>query len=140
MACANYPEDDPDFMDQLRKEFPLAIRSLRNHPSLAWWSGDNECGMHGDARDLDYPGRKIADEITGPLLHDLDPSRDFMLTSPYGGSPNNTRTVGDSHCSAAFDLATVSDEEFKAVDYRERINNLYARFISECTLCLALRL
>ena len=131
MACANYPEDDPDFMDQLRKEFPLAIRSLRNHPSLAWWSGDNECGMHGDARDLDYPGRKIADEITGPLLHDLDPSRDFMLTSPYGGSPNNTRTVGDSHCSAAFDLATVSDEEFKAVDYRERINNLYARFISE---------
>lgn len=131
MACAQYPEDDPCFLGQLWDEFPSAISSLRNHPSLAWWSGDNECGMHGDAYDLNYAGRKIAEEITGRLLHDLDPSRDFMLTSPFGGYPNNTRTVGDSHCSAAFELAQVSDEEFRSLDYRTRIGRIYARFISE---------
>ena len=55
MACAWYPEDDPDFIEVMRAEIPAAIRMLRNHPSLVWWSGDNENGMNHDADDPHFP-------------------------------------------------------------------------------------
>ena len=42
MACGEYPEDQQDFLETLRKEGAYAAKRIRNHPSLAWWTGDNE--------------------------------------------------------------------------------------------------
>ncbi|MHB9037812.1 MAG: beta-mannosidase [Armatimonadota bacterium] len=133
MACAKYPEDAQEFMDNLRAEIPSAIRTLRNHPSLAWWCGDNECGMDCDSDDPSYPGRKIADEISGPACRSLDPSRTFWMTSPYGGRPKSSLTIGDCHYSGIWDndLHFVSKSDMK--DYRERIN-IVGRFLSESAI------
>lgn len=121
MACAHYPEDDPEFMDNLRVEIPAAVRMLRNNPSLAWWSGDNEDGMHCDFDDPNYPGRKIAEEISGPAVRDLDPSRNFLPTSPYGGRSNSCLTVGDCHHSGMWDEQMTFVTKSDMTDYRDRI-------------------
>ena len=127
MACADYPEDDPEFLEQLRQEFAKAIRLLRNHPSLIFWAGNNENGIWGD-QDADFAGKKISVEIAGPLLRRLDPARPFRITSPYGGKINNCREVGDCHDSAWF-----SEEFFRSdmTDYYERVENFWGRFLSE---------
>ena len=127
LSCAGYPEDDPDFMRQMEEEAPRVIRRLRNHPALALWSGDNECGMN-DPADSDYVGKRIAAEITGRACRELDPSRPFRMTCPYGGPANNDRFTGDCHLSAWY------PEEFHHTDmsdYRQRIGALTGRFMSE---------
>ncbi len=127
LACAWYPEDDPRFMDMIRREFDVVIRQLRNHPSLAFWCGDNELGM-GESEESAYNGRAIADTVSGPLCATLDPSRPFRKTSPYGGTPNNTPDRGDCHISSWL------DRDFQLspmTDYRERIRDLWGRFVSE---------
>lgn len=125
MACALYPEDDPEFKDRLRKEFPAAVRMLRNNPSLAWWTGDNECGM-GDDFDADYWGKRISTAITNPVCAELDPSRTFMPTSSFGGRPNNSLTIGDCHYSAIWRYIDNPDMS----DYVRRIG-FVGRFMSE---------
>ena len=127
MSCAKYPEDDPDFMSQMEEEAPRVIRRLRNHPSLAFWSGDNECGMN-DPEDSDYAGKKVATEITGRYCRELDPSRPFRMTSPYGGSPNNSTNIGDCHAGAWYDEGFHRSE---MSDYRQRIDAITGRFLSE---------
>ena len=127
LACAEYPEEDPDFLKGLRKEFRQAIKLLRNHPSLVWWSGNNELGMNADP-DSPFPGKKLAQEVSGSLCRVLDPSRPFLPTSPFGGVPNNSPDAGDCHRSAWY------DSEFMHSDmrrYRERIAKCSGRFVSE---------
>jgi beta-mannosidase len=134
MACGAYPADDPDFMAKLRPEIPAVVRLLRNHPSLVWWAGDNENGMHHDFDDANAPYAIIASQITGPTCRELDPSRTFMPSSPFGGRKNTSITIGDSHFSAFFDndLRFVAQSDMR--DYRERIN-LVGRFMSESAMC-----
>lgn len=127
LSCASYPEDDPDFMDQLRDEFPKVIRMLRNHPSLVLWAGDNECGMFASPDD-DYPGKIICHTISGPICTSMDPSRPYRYSSPYGGSPKNCITHGDCHESAWY-----VEDLFQGdmSDYQQRIARLGGRFLSE---------
>lgn len=130
-ACASYPEDDEDFMNVVREETPEVIRAIRNHPSLAWWVGDNENRLGSDFDDPNAPGRKIADEVTGPACARLDPDRPFFATSPIGGRPNNALTIGDCHASY---LPTTQSEIDAGLDaYKKRIENAIGRFQSECT-------
>ncbi len=103
LACAHYPEDDPEFQSQLRDEFEKAIRMLRNNPCLIFWCGDNELGLFNKSDDR-WNGRKIAEEITGPLCAKLDPLRPFRLTSPHGGDLNNSPDSGDCHSSPLWDF------------------------------------
>lgn len=42
LACENPPQMQW-FKDELREEAVAVIKKLRQHPSLALWSGDNEC-------------------------------------------------------------------------------------------------
>lgn len=131
MACAQYPEDDPDFMDAMRAEIPAAIRTLRNHPSLVLWNGDNENGMNSNSDDPAYWGRKVAEEISGPACRELDPSRPFMPTSPYGGKPNNCATIGDCHMAyLPWDSKMLSGD---LTDYKDGISRQIGRFMSEST-------
>jgi beta-mannosidase len=134
MACGAYPADDADFMAKLRVEIPAAVRLLRNHPSLVWWAGDNENGMHHDFDDAKAPYAVIAAQISGPACRDLDPSRTFLPSSPFGGRKNTSITIGDSHFSAFFDndLRFVAQSDMS--DYRERIN-IVGRFMSESAMC-----
>ncbi|MCE5197718.1 MAG: sugar-binding domain-containing protein [Armatimonadota bacterium] len=134
MACARYPEDMPEFMDEMRKEIPAMVRKLRNNPSLVWWTGDNENGMHDDFDNCAYPGRKIADEICEPVIRELDPSRPFMPTSPYGGRPNTSLTIGDCHFTAFWDEDWKFITDAGMTNYRDRVKTV-GRFMSESAIC-----
>ncbi|MBE9918100.1 hypothetical protein G8C92_29305 [Paenibacillus donghaensis] len=131
MACGTYPEADEQWTDSLTVEIEGAVRSLRNHPSLVWWNGDNENGMSGNEEDTDYPGRSIAERITGRLCAELDPSRPFQPTSPYGGSSNNSITIGTAHYTGV--LLEMIDY-FRGTDmrdYRSYFAGLLSRFCPE---------
>lgn len=100
LACARFPEDDEEFMEQMRMEIPKAIRMLRNHTSLVWWAGDNENACHYDWDDPGAPGVRLCREVYYPALDALDPSRPFRPSSPYGGMNNCSATIGDAHMTA----------------------------------------
>ncbi len=86
MACGSYPEEDAHFMELLGQETEHAARRLRNHPSLAWWCGDNENGIDGTEQEP-YNGRRAALEIAAPVLRRLDGRRMFLPTSPLRRRP-----------------------------------------------------
>ena len=129
MACARYPQDDPEFRAEISREIPAAIRMLRNHPSLAWWSGDNESGMDFDWDAGDCWGHKIIGEITAPALRELDPGRPFFPTSPFGGRGNTCMTIGDVHTSAMPTGGRIMEMDWE--HYRTWIDNAVGRFNSE---------
>ncbi|BBI36571.1 beta-mannosidase [Cohnella abietis] len=131
MACGTYPEEDGEWAASLAVEAEGVIRSLRSRPSLIMWNGDNENGMFDGEDDPDYPGRAIAERITGRLCAELDPSRSFLPTSPFGGNKNNSFTIGTAHYTGAlfdiFDYLRHTDMR----DYRAYFAGLLSRFCPE---------
>ena len=127
LACAVYPEDDPEFVELIRTEFTAAIKALRNHPSLAFWCGDNELGL-GSKPDEMWSCRKLAETVTGPLCAQLDPSRPFRPTSPCGGDPNNSPFAGDMHTNSQFQK-DLTETDMRG--YRAYIDAMTGRFMSE---------
>ena len=97
MACGHYPEDEDWFLEQLRREAKAAVRRLRSHACLVWWSGDNENAMDADEDMADYHGRRSALRAIGPVLEEMDPNRPFLPSSPYGGRPYGSITRGTTH-------------------------------------------
>ena len=127
LACAHYPEDDPEWVEEVRTEFTAAIKMLRNHPCLAFWCGDNELGL-GSRPDENWSCKKLAHEVTGPLCAQLDPSRPFRLTSPYGGDPNNSPFAGDEHTNSMFQQ-DLTHTDMRG--YRAYVDAMTGRFMSE---------
>ena len=41
-SCATYPAT-PDFLDSIHKEVLHQVKTLRDHPCIALWCGNNEC-------------------------------------------------------------------------------------------------
>lgn len=83
MACAVYPQSS-EFANTLRQEVESVVLRLRNHPSLALWSGDNECDSHiyGVSK-LDPNDNLLTREVIPSVLHRLDPDRPYLPSSPY---------------------------------------------------------
>ncbi len=125
LACQNYPVDEPAFAQLLMKEFEANIKKQRNHPSLIFWSGDNELGLGAKPSD-NWPLKEFHLKNTAPLVAKLDPSRPFRITSPLGIDPKTTNSLksGDSHTSSFYNE--------KKEDYRMDIDkNSSGRFMSE---------
>lgn len=97
MACGQYPEEKTEFLDTLRREAEAAVKRIRNHPSLAWWTGDNENSAEGHLEMEEYRGRRAANLALEPVVHRLDSYRRFMPSSPYGGKPYKSVTCGTAH-------------------------------------------
>lgn len=131
MACGEYPEEEDWFIDELRKEAEYAVKKLRNHPCLVWWSGDNENAINGTYTDENYHGKRTFYHAILPVLSRYDYSRRAFASSPYGGNKFASKTVGTTHntqyLSYVFDYIINSD----MVDYKEYLNTYAARFIAE---------
>ena len=132
MACGHYPEEKEEFIEQLKKETEFAAYKLRNHPSLVWWSGDNENAVRGFDEADDYQGRTAIHKGIMPVLSRLDPKRRFLLSSPYGGKLYASKTVGTTH-----NTQYMGDSIFPYIlktdmtDYKEHFSTYLARFIAE---------
>lgn len=131
MACGTYPEEDPAFLEQLRREAEEAARMLRNHPSLVWWSGDNENAVRGDENLPAYDGRLAALVAIGPQLERLDPHRKFLPSSPYGGVPYASGVRGTTHNTQYLSTFFAWVREGNWSDYRAYFDTYLARFTAE---------
>ncbi|MBN1787690.1 MAG: glycoside hydrolase family 2 protein [Sedimentisphaerales bacterium] len=96
-ACAYYP-DRPWFDQMVRTEAAQNIIRLRNHPSLVLWCGNNEIdwqhATNGISRGRKFYGRDIYHKLLPQLLHELDPDRDYIPSTPFGSAkyPNEPST------------------------------------------------
>lgn len=133
MACAVYPEKQEWFKDKIRLEAVHVAKRLRNHPSLAWWTGDNENSSLGDLELPDYTGRTIAYEIS-KILRELDPYRRFMPSSPYGGKPFKSTIRGISHNTFFLEDYGVYVQNNDLRDYQQRFKGTLTRFNNEIPL------
>lgn len=138
MACATYPEYDNEwFMPRLRAEAEHGAKRFRNHPCLAFWTGDNENAVDGNENMQDYPGRRAALRALHPTLKRFDPARPFVPGSPYYGVPNKSQTRGVTHNTAHIgDLDAVYAYDFRLgkrdmSDYRAFFEGKLARYIAE---------
>jgi hypothetical protein len=81
------------------KEAEYQILRLKHHPSIFMWCGGNEVVMGGE---YDHPGEKVIGlelytKKFPAICTRLDPSRFYLLTSPYGGQFSNDPREGDCH-------------------------------------------
>ncbi len=131
MACGAYPEEFDEFIGQLTKETRSGALQLRNHPCLAWWSGDNENAVNGDENMPDYRGRRAALEGIAPVLAELDPKRRFLPSSPYGGVPYASATRGTTHNTQFLGdfFAFIRKGDF--TNYQDYFAHYLARFCAE---------
>ena len=131
MACGSYPDQEEWFKQALRQEAEHAALRLRNHACLAWWSGDNENAVEGDDNLAAYPGRTVVRGVIEPVVHKLDPMRDFLPSSPYNGIPYGSITVGTTHNTQfigdKFSYIRFHDMQ----DYRAFFAQFLARFVAE---------
>ena len=115
-ACAIYPHK-PFFLKNVDAEARKVIKRLRNHPSIAIWSGENEDHIwfgenkvvRGTRVNHTYYigknwqwGQKIYHEVLPEACSELDPSRPYTVGSPVGEGPDgelnaNGMKVGDRH-------------------------------------------
>ncbi|MBR6470756.1 MAG: hypothetical protein IKS83_03070 [Victivallales bacterium] len=125
LACGDYPEDDPEFVENFREEVRANVLALRNHCCIAIWSGNNENCDGFDWDDAKMTDRALLDEVYYPVLEEVDPSRPFRPGSPWGGLKNADATIGDCHDSWWWRGAEkISPEYFSVVP----------RFSSECPI------
>jgi beta-mannosidase len=101
-ACALYPDFEPGFLEEAEREARSAIVRLRNHPCIGLWCGNNENDWTADQTfwsqpGCDFPGKRIYHELLPRVLDELDPSRFYWPTSPYGGDDHNDAAAGDRH-------------------------------------------
>lgn len=131
MACGNYPENDEAFLNQLAKEAEFAAIMLRNHPSLVWWTGDNENAVSGSDSMCNYTGRRAAHKAILPIIERLDYNREFLYSSPFGGDRYGSKTVGTTHNTLFLGNMISYIEKKDLSDYRNEWKNYIARFIAE---------
>jgi beta-mannosidase len=112
-ACSMYPGDDA-FLENVRREAVDNVRRLRNHPSLALWSGnnENEAAWQGWGwqwkfhlgKDAQAAIQRAYDrtfkEILPRVVAEEDPGRFYTSSSPSAnepGVPANKQGWGDMH-------------------------------------------
>jgi len=115
-----YPDDDPEFMQEVEREARTIIRELRNHPSLVLWCGNNESqwmhykGAWGGRKARLY-GSVIYDELLPKICKTLDPTRPYWPSSPYGGENFNCEEEGNRH---AWQVSLLAKDPYKRVNYK----------------------
>ncbi len=86
MGCAFYPQR-MDFVRSLEQEVISVVCKLRNHPSIALWSGNNECDVSLRwslaAFNIDPNRDVITRQLIPSVIYEFDPTRPYLPSSPY---------------------------------------------------------
>ncbi len=82
IACRALPIEGKTY-DNLEKEATWAVKTLRNHPSLVLWSGDNEVDEFLTLRQKNPEINKITRELFPKVVSLHDTGRSYLASSPY---------------------------------------------------------
>lgn len=102
-ACALYPDKDPTFVEESRKELDYQTKRLRNHPSIAVFCGSNEnhwIYQHHWSQSYDpeyFGGGTIYNYLAPEIMASNCPHIPYWNSSPYGGDIPNSTEVGNRH-------------------------------------------
>ncbi|WAM33945.1 beta-mannosidase [Caldicellulosiruptor morganii] len=100
-ACSIYPDEFDFFVENFKKEAEYQIKRLRNHPCIVLWCGNNEnnWGFRDwwNIGDPEFLGNRIYKKVLPQILLELDPTRPYHISSPYGGEHPNSEKAGDRH-------------------------------------------
>ena len=128
MACGSYPCEEAWFREQLEREALFAVKKLRNHACLAWWSGDNENAAGGSDNLEDYEGRRGVRGSILPVVKEYDHKREIFPSSPYGGERYASLTSGTTH-NTQFMVPKFVDVRTKDMeDYETYFDRYLSRF------------
>ncbi|MFQ5603078.1 MAG: glycoside hydrolase family 2 protein [bacterium] len=99
-ACGAYPNYS-QFQENVSQEIEAAVRRLRNHPCIVIWCGNNEnewiwYQATGQAIE-NMPGAPLFHKLLPSLCGQLDPTRPYWPSSPFGGDDPNSHTEGNHH-------------------------------------------
>lgn len=131
-ACAMYPSDQ-HFYQNVKAELEDNVRRIRNHPSIALWSGNNEnyISWHNwgwkqlfnesDQKKYEQDMMDLYETLLGDVLKAEDPSRYYTKSSPVAGWNNIPNGEGDIHYWGVWH----GKEPF------EKYEDNLARFVSE---------
>ncbi|MGQ9623665.1 MAG: glycoside hydrolase family 2 protein, partial [Candidatus Caldatribacteriaceae bacterium] len=132
-ACAYYPKD-PGFFREVEREIEVVVKNLRNETAIVLWCGNNELQwLHERNReisgrhDLEFLDYEIYHSIMPRLLRELDPTRPFWLSSPYGGKDPNSELEGDRH---AWYVSILGEDSRERINYENYAKDR-GKFISE---------
>lgn len=109
-GCVPYPSDNL-FLKNVREEAIYNIRRLRNHPSLAFWCGNNEVeeGLKFWGWQKDYPQEvmdgwfngyeKTFRQLLPGLVNQYDGTRSYIHGSPYDSNWGDPKkfAASDAH-------------------------------------------
>ncbi|MBO5007322.1 MAG: hypothetical protein J6D26_00610 [Clostridia bacterium] len=131
-ACADVPDNIPEFVEKAVTEAEYQVQRLRNFTSLVLYCGGNEkTGSHG--LNKKYGDRIIYYYIRGVVDH-LDGTRPYFPSSPWGyGDIGNTQSSGDCHCNS-YQKSMISPENPDAVgieNFRDALKHFKASLVSE---------
>lgn len=103
-ACAEYPGDNLEFYNSVKKEVTWAVREFAHHPSLIIWAGNNELELGTFSWGYDTRGKVVPDYI---LYHHLipvivkkeNPEMFYWPSSPYSENYEDPASpiTGDQH-------------------------------------------
>ncbi|MDR0475697.1 MAG: hypothetical protein LBH43_18760 [Treponema sp.] len=101
MACAVHPTDE-DFKKVIYGETVKVVRSLRQHPSIILWAGDNECDqfIKDDGYGRNPNLNRITREVLPDVVYNEDPARPFLPSSPYfdeEGAKTHQEYISENH-------------------------------------------
>ena len=131
MACGEYPESEEWFISELLLESEYAVKMLRNHPSLAWFHGDNENATHGSDLQADYTGKRSAYDGIFPSVYRYSRNIPFLPSSPWGGNSYASVTSGTTHNTNFIGEAFAYRYAHDCTDYKEYLAGFTSRFMSE---------
>jgi len=129
LACADIPEENPEFLNNFLDEVRYQIKRLRNHPSLIYWCGGNEktgtygnCITHGDY---------LVNCIIYGIVQDLDGTRPYRRQSPHSYTDvGNNPLSGDSHYGNGESVFVKNTYD----EYRDDMASKVVPFASECAI------
>ena len=131
MACGEYPEKEEWFIKELLLESEYAVKFMRNHPSLAWFHGDNENAVDGSDLVPDYTGRNSALDGIFPSVYKYSKNIPLLASSPWGGNMFNSITSGTSHNTNFIPEIFNYIHNTDCHDYKEYLAQYTSRFVAE---------
>ncbi len=103
-ACAAYPLDEPEFVENVKLEIEEVISRLRHRACLALWSGNNEIemlwGLWKRHKSLTAACERFFYHQLPEWVAELDPDHPYWPSSPSSGKfmhRTNSDAFGDTH-------------------------------------------